>query len=145
MRAWLADVDDGKIAPGMPAVVTLDAYPGRTFPGTVRDISPVAQTQGQGRQQGQRRVFTVGVELGRGRRGHLAAGALGAGRGAASTASPDVVLVPRAALDLAGESPRAAAGERRRARTSPWPAATARTAWCRAGSTAGTALRRATP
>ncbi len=33
VRAWLADVDDGKIASGMPAVVTLDAYPGRTFPG----------------------------------------------------------------------------------------------------------------
>ena len=64
VRAWLVDVDDGKIAVGMPARVTLDAYPARVFTGVVRDISPVARAPGEYRAQAQRRVFTVGVELG---------------------------------------------------------------------------------
>jgi HlyD family secretion protein len=105
VRAWLADVDDGKIAVGMPAVVVLDAYPGRSFPGRVNDISPVAQTQGQGRMQGQRRVFTVGIEL-----GPIDAEILRPGLSARVEVQIErqagVVLVPRAALDLTGESPR---------------------------------------
>jgi multidrug resistance efflux pump len=116
VRAWLVDVDDGKVAAGMPAVVTLDAYPGRTFTGTVRDISPVAQTQGQGRMQGQRRVFTVGVEL-----DETAAGAevLRPGLSARIEVVIDrqagALLVPRVALDLTGDEPRLllASGEAR--------------------------------
>ena len=31
VRAWLVDVDDGKVSRGMPALVTLDAHPDRVF------------------------------------------------------------------------------------------------------------------
>ena len=61
VRAWLSDVDDGKIAPGMPATVVLDAHPDRRFTGRVRDISAVARSPGDPRAQ--RRVFTVNVDL----------------------------------------------------------------------------------
>jgi multidrug resistance efflux pump len=62
VRALLIDVDDGKIAAGMPARVVLDAYPQRTFAAVVRDIAPVARTPGDTRGA-QRRVFTVSVDL----------------------------------------------------------------------------------
>ena len=105
VRAWLADVDDGKVAVGMPAVVTLDAYPGRTFPGTVRDISPVAQTQGQGRMQGQRRVFTVGVDL-TGAESDVLRPGLSARVDVVIDRKPGVLLVPRQAVDFSAEAPR---------------------------------------
>lgn len=60
VEARLPDVDDGDIAPGMPAIVTLDAYPDQTFRGTVREISPVAQEE-EGLST--RRFFRTLVEL----------------------------------------------------------------------------------
>jgi multidrug resistance efflux pump len=105
VRAWLADVDDGKVSVGMPARITLDAYPGRVFPGTVRDISPVAQTQGQGRMQGQRRVFTVGIEL-RDAASEILRPGLSARVEVIVDRKAGALLVPRAALDLNGEEPR---------------------------------------
>jgi len=41
--ASLPDVDDGRIAIGMPARVTLDGYPSTEFTGRVTDIAAVAQ------------------------------------------------------------------------------------------------------
>jgi HlyD family secretion protein len=41
--ASLSDVDDGRIAAGMKATCVLDAYPDIEFPGTVKEISPVAK------------------------------------------------------------------------------------------------------
>jgi HlyD family secretion protein len=105
VRAWLSDVDDGKVAVGMPALVTLDAYPGRTFPGMVRDISPVAQAQGQGRMQGQRRVFTVGIELSEADADILRPG-LSARVDVVIDRKPGMLLVPRQAVDFIGETPR---------------------------------------
>jgi HlyD family secretion protein len=143
VRAWLADVDDGKIGVGMPALATLDAYPGRVFRGTVRDISPVAQTQGQGRMQGQRRVFTVGIELSDAGSEILRPG-LSARLEVVLDRKPQALLVPRVALDLAGDTPRVllAGGDSR-------PVALA---GCNAqdcvvpeGVAAGTRLRRAVP
>lgn len=58
--ARLPDVDDGAIAPGMPAEVVLDTYPGETFPGTVREVAPVAQDEGG---SSLRRYFRVAVDL----------------------------------------------------------------------------------
>ena len=105
VRAWMADVDDAKLAVGMPARITLDAYPGRIFPGTVRDISPVAQTQGQGRMQGQRRVFTVGIDLRDGDSKILRPG-LSARVEVVVDHKEKALLVPRVALDLNGDEPR---------------------------------------
>lgn len=60
VEAHLPDVDDGDVAPGMEAVVTLDAYPGETFRGTVREIAPVAQEE-EGTST--RRFFKTLIEL----------------------------------------------------------------------------------
>lgn len=57
VEARLPDVDDGSIAPGMPAVVTLDTFPQSSFRGTVRDVAPVAQEEG--RQSSLRFFHTV--------------------------------------------------------------------------------------
>jgi multidrug resistance efflux pump len=104
VRAWLSDVDDGKVAPGMPARVVLDAHPDRQFTGTVRDISAVARSPGDPRAQ--RRVFTVNVDL-----AEVDAAVLRPGL----SARVDVVLdrraqalmAPRAAIAWTAEGPRA--------------------------------------
>jgi HlyD family secretion protein len=41
-RALVDEVDIGRIEPGQPAVVTVEAYPGRTFRGVVAKIEPQA-------------------------------------------------------------------------------------------------------
>ena len=41
-RALVDEIDIGRIAPGQPAAVTVEAYPGRTFHGTVTKIEPQA-------------------------------------------------------------------------------------------------------
>ncbi|HEY0713831.1 MAG TPA: HlyD family efflux transporter periplasmic adaptor subunit, partial [Polyangia bacterium] len=58
VRAQLLDVDDGKIAAGMPARVVLDAYPDRSFSAAIRDIASMARTPDNSRGA-QRRIFTV--------------------------------------------------------------------------------------
>lgn len=60
IEAHLSDVDDGKIAPGMPVTCTLDAYPTRQFGGVIRDISPVAQ---EAEWRSLRRRFLVRIDL----------------------------------------------------------------------------------
>ena len=64
VTASLADVDDRKIAVGMPATVVLDAYPSMTFPGRVGAISAVAQENTTNRQS-LRRSFRVTIKLDR--------------------------------------------------------------------------------
>jgi multidrug resistance efflux pump len=105
VRGWLVDVDDGKIAVGMPARVVLDAYPGRTFSGAVREISPVARAPGEARSQAQRRVFTVVIELGDAEAEVLRPG-LSARMEIITDQKRQVLLVPRGAVDFASERPR---------------------------------------
>lgn len=62
VKAALADVDDGKIAAGMPVTVTLDAFPNVPFTGKISAISAVAQ---ESRRQSLRRQFEVLVALDR--------------------------------------------------------------------------------
>jgi multidrug resistance efflux pump len=62
VRAWLSDVDDTRLAPGMRVVTYLDAYPELGFPGTVQDVSPVARETSR---QSLRRSFAVGVSFDR--------------------------------------------------------------------------------
>ena len=104
VRAWLSDVDDGKIAPGMAAKVVLDAHPDRRFTGTVRDISPVARSPGDPRAQ--RRVFTVNVDL-----AEVDAAVLRPGLSARVEVLADrrakALLAPRAAIAWTSEGPRA--------------------------------------
>jgi multidrug resistance efflux pump len=60
VRARLFDVDDGAVAAGGPATVTLDTYPDEPLPSVVRSVQQIAQ-QPSGRSA--RRVFDVLVEL----------------------------------------------------------------------------------
>ena len=60
VRARLFDVDDGLIAEGQPARVTLDAFPGSVFDGRVRRIEKVAI---QGRRGSTTRSFGVLIDL----------------------------------------------------------------------------------
>jgi len=61
VRAELSDVDDGRIAAGMAATCTLDAYPGDPTPCTVARITPVARSKGE---SSLRRTFAVDLDLG---------------------------------------------------------------------------------
>jgi HlyD family secretion protein len=103
VRAWLSDVDDGKIAPGMKAQVVLDAHPDLTFTGVVKEISPVARTPGDPRAQ--RRVFTVGVALDEADAAVLRPG-LSARVEVLTKSRPAALLAPRYAIDWTAEGPR---------------------------------------
>jgi HlyD family secretion protein len=43
IRAYVSEVDLGKLHPGMKASISADSFPGRTFSGWVGFISPVAE------------------------------------------------------------------------------------------------------
>lgn len=45
VRTLVDETDVGKVAPGQDATITVDAYPNRTFDGTVLKIEPQAQTE----------------------------------------------------------------------------------------------------
>jgi len=45
IRTLVDETDMGQIRPGMAATITVDAYPGRTFPGVVEKMEPQAVTQ----------------------------------------------------------------------------------------------------
>jgi multidrug efflux pump subunit AcrA (membrane-fusion protein) len=60
VRARLADVDDGAVREGMPADCVLDAYPGKVWKAMVRQVSPVARSEGR---DSTRRFFDVVVKL----------------------------------------------------------------------------------
>ncbi|MGZ7039334.1 MAG: efflux RND transporter periplasmic adaptor subunit [Thermoanaerobaculia bacterium] len=101
--ASLADVDDGRIAVGMPAKVTLDGYPTMEFSGRITDISAVAQ---EDNRQSLRRSFRVVVRLDQIDPARMRPG-LSARVVIRRQAQRDALLVPRSALDLEGPSPRA--------------------------------------
>ncbi len=43
VRVYAAETELGKIRPGMPAVITTDSFPGKSYPGWVGYISPTAE------------------------------------------------------------------------------------------------------
>lgn len=101
VNAALADVDDGRIALGMPVTVTLDGYPTMTFNGHIAAISAVAQ---ESRRMSLRRQFEVLVELDR-----LDPERMRPGLSARVVVKQDekraVLLAPRAAIDFSGSTP----------------------------------------
>lgn len=103
VTAALADVDDGKIAVGMPADVTLDGYSDVTFKGRITAISAVAQ---ESRRASLRRNFEVLVAF-----DALDPNRMRPGLSARVVVLRDVknaaLLAPRAALELSGRTPRA--------------------------------------
>lgn len=62
VEARLFDVDDHRIAPGMPVRATLDAFPDEVFTGTVREIDRIARDSDR---MSTRRFFRTLVDLDR--------------------------------------------------------------------------------
>ena len=60
VRARLPDVDDRAVRAGMRAECFLDAYPGKVWKGIVKQVSPMARSEGR---EATRRFFDVLVEL----------------------------------------------------------------------------------
>ena len=58
ISAPLDEVDAGKVSPGLPARVTLDPYPGRSFAGSVIRVAPYVQDYEQ-----QNRTLEIEVDL----------------------------------------------------------------------------------
>ncbi len=109
VEAKLSDVDDGRIAPGLPVVCVLDAYPERTYSGRIAEITPVAQ-EAAGRSL--RRAYNVRVTLSAPDVERMRPG-MSVKVEVRPAPRADVLLAPRAGLDLAGKQPRArlASGE----------------------------------
>ncbi len=103
VTAMMSDVDDGKIAAGMPATVTLDAFPSMQFKGTISSISAVAQ---ESRRQSLRRHFEVLVALDKLDQARMRPGLSARVVVHREKAGP-ALLAPRAAIDFTGKSPRA--------------------------------------
>lgn len=102
VKASLADVDDGKIAAGMPVTVTLDGYPDVPFTGKITSISAVAQ---ESRRASLRRHFDVLVALDKLDAARMRPG-LSARVVVRRATQGSALLVPRAALDFSGAAPR---------------------------------------
>jgi HlyD family secretion protein len=60
VKAWLSDVDDGRIAAEMPAEIVLDAYPDQVLHGKILEIAAVAR---EASEKSLRRVFQVSVAI----------------------------------------------------------------------------------
>ncbi len=103
VRARLADVDDGRIAPGMAATCTLDAYPRETLPCRIEEISALAGEAAKGARL--RRAFAVRVALAKADPKRMLPGM--SVRVEACGAPQTGLLAPRAGLDLAANPPRA--------------------------------------
>lgn len=103
VRAALPDVDDGKIAVGMPVTITLDGFPDVPFTGRIDSISAVAQ---ESRRQSLRRHFEVLISVDRHDAERMRPG-LSVRVAVHREVTPRALLVPRAALDLSGKTPRA--------------------------------------
>src|ERR1051325_710768 len=101
VNAALADVDDGKIANGMPVDVTLDGYPSIVYRGHISAISAVAQ---ESRRMSLRRQFEVLIALDRLDPSRMRPG-LSARVVVHRETKPSVLLIPRAAIDFSAAAP----------------------------------------
>lgn len=99
VKAALADVDDGKVAVGMPVTVTLDAFPDVPFLGKISAISAVAQ---ESRRQSLRRQFEVLIALDRLDNDRMRPG-LSARVVVRRENHPKTLLAPRAAIDFSAK------------------------------------------
>ncbi len=103
VKAALADVDDGKIATGLPVTITLDGYPSMAFTGRITSISAVAQ---ESRRASLRRQFDVLIALDKIDEQRMRPG-LSARVVVHRDARASVLLAPRAAIDFSGKTVRA--------------------------------------
>ncbi len=102
VRAELWSVDDGLVGPGMPVECRPDISPGRVLRGAVATVTQVARAPEQGSL---RRAFDVVVKLAPYDPKGLRPG-MSVRVDVEVERLPDVLLVPRWALDAAGDAPR---------------------------------------
>jgi HlyD family secretion protein len=100
-RLW--DVDDGRIVPGLPVRVTLDAFPAEVYPGRIETVAAVAQETSF---RSMRRAFTVRVALDRSDPARMRPG-MSAKVEVLPPARAAALLAPRGALDLTAKPPTA--------------------------------------
>ncbi|HEY0511286.1 MAG TPA: efflux RND transporter periplasmic adaptor subunit [Thermoanaerobaculia bacterium] len=103
VHASLSDVDDGRIAPGAEVLCSLDAYPDTPYRGRVVDVSPVAR---ESQRNPLLRYFPVRIALDKVDTRRMRPG-MSVRVEVMGPETRDALLVPRAALDLGGRSPRA--------------------------------------
>ena len=103
VTASLPDVDDGRIAVGMPATVTVDGYPNQHFAATIASLSAVAQEEAR---SSMRRKFRVVVKLAKVDPALMRPG-LSARVEVRREMQRDVLIAPRAAIDFSAKSARA--------------------------------------
>jgi multidrug efflux pump subunit AcrA (membrane-fusion protein) len=107
VKATLSDVDEGRVRVGMSATCYVDAYVDRPFAAKVISVNPVARETSQ---QATRRFFFATLELEETDADIMRPGLSVKVEIHASTRE-DLLLVPRAALDLSADVPRAARAE----------------------------------
>ena len=137
VKAWLSDVDDGKVAADMPAEIVLDAYPDQVLKARILELAAVAR---EASERSLRRVFQVSLAVESAEAAHLRPG-MSARVEVVADRRPTAVLVPREALAL-GEGPAAvtlASGARHAVTVGPCNAQACVTT----GVAAGARLRRA--
>jgi multidrug resistance efflux pump len=103
VEAKLSDVDDGRIATGLPVTCVLDAYPDRAYVARISEITPVAQ-EAAGRSL--RRAYNVRIKLEAADIERMRPG-MSVKVEARPEARENVLLAPRAGLELSGANPRA--------------------------------------
>jgi HlyD family secretion protein len=96
IEAALPDVDDGRVRPGMPVRIVLDAYPSTTYTGRVTEISAVAQ---ESARASMRRAFRVLIALDKIEPARMRPG-LSARVIIRREERAKALLVPRAAIDF---------------------------------------------
>lgn len=96
VQARLSDVDDGRIAKGMTAECTLDAFSDRSFPCRIDELSPVAQSE---TRESMRRAFAVKLALESTDAERMRPGMSVKVQVRARVAS-DTLIAPRAGLDV---------------------------------------------
>lgn len=101
--AQLSDVDDGRIETGMKADCVLDAYPDTVHAGTVTAISAIARQPTEGSP---RRFFEVEIALDKTDTETMRPG-MSARVDVVARRAEDLIVAPRAGLDVESEPPRA--------------------------------------
>jgi len=94
VKAWLSDVDDGKVAVDQPAEIVLDAYPDQVLKGKVLEIAAVAR---EASERSLRRNFQVNLAVEVAEAEHLRPG-MSARIEVVAEHRSDAVLVPREAV-----------------------------------------------
>jgi multidrug resistance efflux pump len=103
VKAWLSDVDDGRVEADLPAEIFVDAYPDRALKGKVLEIASVAK---EASERSLRRVFQVSLALTvePGDAALLRPG-LSARVEIIAEHRPDALLIPREALSMGEGDP----------------------------------------